>query len=110
VAAASPVDAVAAGDDGVVLRFDGRWRPIESGVQKALRASTRVGVITYIVGDGGTALAVEGNSVRRIDLGTTCSLHGVFARGNEVWFTGSEGTHAGVWRQSGDRIDRWGTC
>jgi len=23
---------------------------------------------------------------------------------------GSEGTLAGVWRKSGDRIDRWGTC
>lgn len=111
IAAASPTEAIAAGDDGVILRFDGSWRPLESGVQQELRASVRVGSITYVVGDRGTALAVEGNSVRPIaNLTTTCTLRGVFARGGEVWFVGSEGTLAGVWRQTQDRIDRWGTC
>jgi hypothetical protein len=111
IAAASPTEAIAAGDDGVLLRFDGRWRSLESGVQHELRASARVGPITYVVGDGGTALAVEGNTVRPIaNITTTCALRGVFVHGNEVWFVGSEGTLAGVWRQSGDRTDRWGTC
>lgn len=111
VAAASPTEAVAAGDDGVILRFDGRWHPIESGVKSELRASVRVGALTYVVGDGGTALIVEGNDVRPVaNLKTTCTLRSVFAHGNEVWFVGYEGTLAGVWRQSGDRIDRWGTC
>ncbi len=111
IAAASPAEAIAAGDDGVLLRFDGNWRPLESGVKQELRASARVGPITYVVGDGGTALAVEGNTVRPITkITTTCALRGVFARGNEVWFVGSEGTLAGVWRQTPDRIDRWGTC
>jgi len=111
IAATSPTEAIAAGDDGVVLRFDGSWRALESGVKNELRGSARVGAITYVVGDGGTALAVEGDTVRPIaNITTTCALRSVFARGNEVWFVGSEGTLAGVWRQSGDRIDRWGTC
>jgi len=111
IAATSPTEAIAAGDDGVILRFDGNWRALESGVKNELRASARVGPITYVVGDGGTALAIEGNTVRPIaNIVTTCALRGVFAHGNEVWFVGSEGTLAGVWRQSGDRIDRWGTC
>ena len=111
VAAASPTEAIAAGDDGVILRFDGRWRPLESGVKSELRASARVGPVTYVVGDAGTALAVEGNTVSPVaNISTTCALRSVFAHGSEVWFVGSEGTHAGVWRQSGGRIDRWGTC
>ena len=111
VAAASGTEAIAAGDDGVILRFDGRWHALESGVKKGLRASVRVGPITYVVGDSGTALAVEGNTVRPIaNITTTCALRGVFVHGNEVWFVGSEGTLAGVWRQSGDRVDHWGTC
>jgi len=111
VAAASPTEAIAAGDDGVILRFDGKWHALESGVEHGLRASVRVGALTYVVGDGGTALVVEGNTVRPVaNLNTTCSLRGVFARGSEVWFVGYEGTLAGVLRKSGDRIDRWGTC
>jgi hypothetical protein len=111
VSAASPTEAIAAGDDGVLLRFDGRWRPLESGVPHELRASVRVGPITYVVGDRGTALAVEGNAVRPVpNITTTCAIRGVFVRDNEVWFVGSDGTLAGVWRQSGDRTDRWGTC
>lgn len=111
IAAASATEAIAAGDDGVILRFDGSWRPLASGVQQELRASARVGTVTYVVGDRGTALAVEGNAVRPIaNLTTTCALRGVFVRGNEVWFVGSEGTLAGVWRQTPDRVDRWGTC
>ena len=111
IAAASPAEAIAAGDDGVLLRFDGSWRPLDSGVTHELRASARVGPITYVVGDAGTALAVEGNTVRPIAaIATTCALRSVFAHGTEVWFVGSEGTHAGVWRQTGGRTDRWGTC
>ena len=94
----------------MLLRFDGRWQALDSGVQSALRAATRVGQITYVAGDRGVALAIDGSTVTRIDLGTTCSLRGVFVRANEVWFVGSEGTHAGVWRRTGDRLDRWGTC
>ena len=111
IAATSPTEAIAAGDDGVILRFDGNWRALESGVKNELRASARVGPITYVVGDGGTALAIEGNTVRPVaNISTTCALRGVFAYGNEVWFVGSEGTLAGVWRQSGGQTEHWGTC
>jgi hypothetical protein len=111
IAAASPTEAIAAGDDGVLLRFDGNWRPLESGVKQELRASARVGPTTYVVGDSGAALVVEGNTVRPIGkITTTCALRSVFVHGNEVWFVGSEGTLAGVWRQTGDRVERWGTC
>jgi hypothetical protein len=111
IAATSPTEAIAAGDEGVILRFDGNWRALESGVKNELRASARVGPITYVVGDGGTALAIEGNTVRPVaNISTTCALRGVFAYGNEVWFVGSEGTLAGVWRQSGGQTEHWGTC
>jgi hypothetical protein len=111
IAAATPTEAIAAGDDGVILRFDGRWHALESGVHRELRASVRAGLITYVVGDGGTALAVEGSTVRPVaNITTNCALRGVFVHGKEVWFVGSEGTLAGVWRQTGDRTDRWGTC
>jgi hypothetical protein len=111
IAATSPTEAIAAGDDGVILRFDGRWHQLESGVTQELRSSVRVGPLTYVVGDSGTALVVEGNAVRPVaNLNTTCSLRSVFAHGSEVWFAGYDGTLAGVWRQSGGRIDRWGTC
>jgi hypothetical protein len=110
VAGGSATDAIAAGDDGVLLRFDGRWRELESGVKTPLRASLRAGGATYVTGDAGVVLQVIGSDVKRIDLGTACAVSGVFARGVEVWFVGSEGLHAGVWRRVGDRIDRWGTC
>src|SRR5207302_1350929 len=40
-AGAAPTDAIAAGDDGVLLGFGGGWRALESGVKTALRASVR---------------------------------------------------------------------
>src|SRR5207302_3806418 len=71
VSGASGSDAVAAGDDGVLLRFDGKWRPLDSGVRTALRASTRAGGVTYVVGDGGVVLQITGADVTKLDLGTT---------------------------------------
>jgi hypothetical protein len=111
IAATAPNEAIAAGDDGVLLRFDGSWRPLESGVKEELRAAARLGSTTYVVGDAGTALAVEGNSVRPLaNITTTCAIRAVFTHGNEIWFVGSGGTLAGVWRQTPDRTDHWGTC
>jgi len=110
VTGASASDAIAAGDDGVLLRFDGRWRPLESGVKSTLRASARAGGATYVTGDGGVVLKVTGADVTRVDLGTSCAVTGVFGRGAEMWFVGSEGLHSGVWRRIGDKIDHWGTC
>ena len=103
-------DVIAVGDGGTILRFDGRWQPLASGVDGALHAAARSGAMTYIGGDDGVVLAVAGSQVTRVDLGTTCAIRGAFVRGSEVWFVGSEGTHAGVWRRVGDHIDRWGSC
>jgi hypothetical protein len=110
IAGASMSDLVAAGDDGVLLRFDGEWKPLASGTHARLRAATRSGSTTYVVGDGGLVLSVDASGVHQIDIGTTCSLSAVFTRANELWFVGYTGTRAGVWRRSGDKLDRWGTC
>jgi hypothetical protein len=106
----SATDVVAVGDGGTVIRFDGRWQTVPSGVDGALLAATRAGATTYAAGEGGVALAIQGSQVRRIELGTSCTIRGAFVHGNEVWFVGSEGTHAGVWRRVGERVDSWGTC
>jgi hypothetical protein len=112
VSGASVTDSITAGDDGTLLRFDGRWKALDSGVKTTLRASLRAGEVTYVVGDGGVALSVSGSTVTRLDLGTTCTLYGVFAGQTDdtVWFVGTTGTRAGVWRRAGTKIDRWGSC
>lgn len=110
VAGSSIGDVVAAGDEGTLLRFDGSWKPVASGVTVALRAAARVGSVTYVAGDRGTVLVIEGAAVRRDDLPTTCTLRAAFARGGDVWFVGSEGTRSGVWRRTGDRLVQWGEC
>lgn len=110
LAASSPNEAIAAGDGGTLLRFDGRWRPLDSGVKSDLRAAVRVGGVTYVAGDAGVLLAVQGNDVSRIDLTTTCNLRGLFAKGSDLWIVGSTGTKAAVWRRAGDKIERWGGC
>jgi len=94
----------------VLLRFDGRWRPLDSGVTSDLRAAARVGPVTYVAGDGGVLLAVRGNDIQRVDLATTCPLRGIFAKGTDLWIVGSSGTKAAVWRRQGDKLDRWGAC
>ena len=58
VAGTGPQSAVAAGDDGTLLGFDGTWKPIETGVTTNLRAIARFGGMTWIVGDGGTVLTL----------------------------------------------------
>src|SRR5438477_259418 len=106
----SATDVLAVGDGRTIIRFRGRWQTLVSGVDTALLAAVRAGTTTYVAGEGGVALSIEGSQVKRIDLGTTCAIRGAFVHGNEVWFVGSEGTHAGVWRRVSERVDRWGTC
>ena len=106
----SATDVLAVGDGGTIIRFDGRWQTLVSGVDTTLLAAVRAGTTTYVAGEGGVALSIEGSQVKRIDLGTTCAIRGAFVHGNDVWFVGSEGTHAGVWRRASERVDRWGTC
>lgn len=103
--------ALAAGEDGVLLRFaSGRWEPIRTEVTGTLRAAAVVGTATWIVGDQGTVLELLGGTIKRVDLGTTCTLRAVFAQGPAVWIVGSDGTRGGAWRITATGTDRWGTC
>ena len=108
--ATGAAEVVAAGDGGTLLRYDGAWRRLRSGVEADLRAAAHAAGTTWIVGDQGTVLRVRDGAVERVDLGTTCSLRAVFTRGTEVWFVGSEGARGAVWRRTDAGVERWGGC
>ena len=121
VSGTGPQSAVAAGDGGTLLAFDGTWKPIESGVTTNLRAIVRVGSREWIVGDAGTVLILDAagadstrpgiRPVKKFDLGTTCDLRSVFVSGQDVWIVGSTGFRGGVWRIRGETVaERWGAC
>lgn len=121
VTGTGPQSAMAAGDGGTLLIFDGTWKPIDTGVTADLRSIARLGSVTWIVGDGGTVLTLGvagGDPARlaiaplgRLDLGTTCDLRSVFVSGPDVWVVGSTGARGGVWRIRGDKVaERWGEC
>ena len=117
--------AVAVGDGGTILALSGlTWTKIESAVETPLRAVAAVGPVVWAVGDGGVVLTVDGALivggtaipgkppvVTRIDIGTTCTLTSVFARGQDIWIVGSRGGVSGVWRlRDGKVAERWGEC
>lgn len=112
VAGTSADDVIAVGDAGTVLIWQGRWKKLEVGTPANLRAVARAPGVSWVVGDGGTVLRVTNATpeAAQFDLGTRCSIRGVFLRGQEVWFVGSDGPFAGVWRIVGERVDRWGLC
>lgn len=114
IAARSIDDVVAAGDDGVILVWDGGWKRLAAPAPVIFRASLRTADGTYLAGDGGVLLRLAGApasaAVARIDLGTTCTLRGLFSRGTEVWVIGSDGGQAGVWRIAGGSVFHWGQC
>lgn len=112
VAGASADDVIAVGDAGTVLIWQGTWEKLEVGTPANLRAAVRMAGVSWVVGDGGTVLRITNATPRAapFDLGTRCSIRGVFVRGPEVWFVGSDGPFAGVWRLVGQRLDRWGLC
>jgi hypothetical protein len=114
VAAPAVDDAVAAGDDGTILVWRGRWMPIPAP-KVTYRAALRVGDVTYVAGDGGTLLrfTTAGPAAPApvaVSLGTTCTLRGLFARGSEVWVIGSDGGRAAVWRLGPNGTFHWGEC
>jgi hypothetical protein len=79
------------------------------------RAVLRAGPVTYAAGDGGTLIRFQSAPFTRadvtpVDLGTTCTLRGLFSRGSEVWVIGSDGGRAGVWRIAGGTVFHWGQC
>lgn len=110
--------AIAAGDGGTLLRWDGgAWSALESGTTSDLRAAAAVGEGVWVVGDRGTLLAVVGTDVRRVDLATSCTLRAVFLQGagrppTSVWVVGSDGLRGGAWRLpvEGGGMERWGSC
>ena len=110
--AAGPDLAVAVGDDGAVLRWNGSWTRLASGTTVTLRSAALVGTSAWVAGDAGTALRIDLITERseRIDLGTACTVRSVFVRGPEVWFVASAGTRAAVWRQDPSGLRRWGGC
>jgi DNA-binding cell septation regulator SpoVG len=114
IAARAVDDAVVVGDDAVVLIWSGAWERLRAPVAVTFRAALRVGEATFIAGDQGTLLRLSGGaaspSFARVDLGTTCTLRGLFSRGDEVWVAGSDGGHAAVWRIAGGTVFRWGQC
>jgi len=115
VAGTSVDDAVAVGDDGVVLVWDGRWMPLPDVPKVSYRAVLRAGAVTYAAGDGGTLISFSNtrsttSDVRRVDLGTTCTLRSLFSRGDEVWVVGSDGGRAAVWRVRSNGVFHWGEC
>lgn len=109
---AGPDLAVAVGDDGAVLRWNGSWTRLASGTAVSLRSAALVGTTAWVAGDAGIALRLDLLTERseRIDLGTACTVRSVFVRGTEVWFVASDGTRAPVWRQNPSGLRRWGGC
>lgn len=110
VAGGSVDDVVAAGDGGTVLRFDGGWNRVDIGFAGTLRAVARAAGRTWVGGDGGAVYAMTQAGAERRLIGTSCTIRGIFARGDEVWLVGSDGPFSGVWRLTGDRVERWGRC
>jgi photosystem II stability/assembly factor-like uncharacterized protein len=105
-------DLVAVGDGGTILRYRTGWVAVPPPAPVTLRAAALVGTTTWIVGDRGTVLRLDAGAgpPAPIDLGTTCTLRGIFAQGETIWIVGSDGTHAAVWRISGTATRRWGAC
>ncbi len=103
-------DVVAVGDDGTILRYRGGWEPLPARAAVALRAAAVIGASTWIVGDRGTVVRLDGEAGTTVDLGTTCTLRSVFAQGGMVWILGSDGTHAAVWRIAAGATRQWGAC
>lgn len=122
VSSTGPQNAVAAGDGGTLLVFDGAWKPVETGVTANLRSIARLGGVDWIVGDGGTVLRLDAaggdptaspspKPATKFDLATTCDLTSVFTTVGDVWVVGASGGRSGVWRIRGDRVvEKWGEC
>jgi len=121
VSSTGPQNAVAVGDAGTVLVFDGTWKPVETGVTTNLRGIARLGSAIWIVGDAGTVLIMDATGrgptvpdvtpAAKFDLGTTCDLRSVFVNGRDVWIIGGRGGVSGVWRVTDGKVaERWGEC
>jgi len=59
---------------------------------------------------GAAVIEVLGERLRRVDLGTACTLRAVFPQEAAVWVIGSDGVRGGAWRVSPTGVERWGSC
>ena len=89
--------------------------PLPDVPKVSYRAVLRAGAVTYVAGDGGTLISFSNvgpatTEVRRVDLGTTCTLRSLFSRGDELWVVGSDGGRAAVWRLAPSGVFHWGEC
>ena len=112
LAATTPANAIAVGDEGTVLRYDGGWKAVATGVTTALRAII-VEPALWIAGDHGTLLTGTSAALHPVDLRTECDLVSVFRKGSEIWVLGSAPAGGGaLWRLSGDGTiqQHWGGC
>lgn len=115
IAAATAASAIAVGDRGTILAYDGGWQSLTSGVEVTLR-DVIVDPAIWIAGDAGTLLTqgAAPGTFRRVDLATTCDLVSVFSFGpsHEVWVVGRRAGGGGVWRlrSDGTSLQRWGAC
>ncbi len=69
--------ALAAGPGGIILRrgADGVWAMSPSGTQANLHAALITSTFSYVAGDDGTLLALDGNAWASIDTGTHVALN-----------------------------------
>ncbi len=103
--------AIAAGDDGTLLRWAGSsWVRVTANASGPLRAAVVSGQTAWVVGDAGTVLVVQGDEIRRVDLATTCTLRAAFSQGSLVWIVGSDGLAGSAWRIAPSGTDKWGSC
>ncbi len=112
IAATTPAVAVAVGDSGTVVGYDAGWRILKSGVDVTLR-DVIVDPDLWIAGDAGTLLtaATTFGAFRRVDLGTSCDLVGLFAKDGDVWVVGRAPGGGGVWRlHDGAVSQHFGGC
>src|SRR4051812_9945216 len=114
VAGTTAASLVAVGDAGTIVTFSSGWLSATSGVDVTLR-DVIVEPAVWIAGDKGTLLTTSGVPAapfRKIDLGTTCDLVSLFARGTEVWVVGHGAIGGGVWRlrPDGTVIQHFGGC
>jgi len=103
-------DVVAVGDGGTILRYRDGWRPRPGPAGITLRAAALVGTATWVVGDRGTVIRLDGDVQEMIDLATSCTLRAVFAQRGTIWIVGSDGTNAAVWRIGTGAARQWGAC
>ncbi|HUQ16713.1 MAG TPA: hypothetical protein VM070_02890 [Candidatus Saccharimonadales bacterium] len=106
---------VAVGDAGTILRSRGGVWEAPAAVPPgrgdiSFRAAALIGSSTWIVGDRGSVVRLDGGAETAVDLGTTCTLRAVFAHRGMVWIVGSDGTRAGVWRIAAGTVRQWGAC